>query len=1446
MAYKDTPIREQEIARLKDTPITEQDIPQHSEETENFMAMQSSFIESYLNGSSPRENFNYYSGSTDKETELRKLSQQKAAQDAQDVTEEFIANPRGSTGDIKQTAEIASQAREKALSQGDDPDVQYAEVIAGPTGDISKAEKEGGRSKMHKMLADWQAEVGTTDMIMDIGKGFLPFLPSYRGYKLTGQYFGQEEELKKAVRNFRNMPQEEQEKIFPALKEELEEKVGDVAGVQILSSFLNPLGSEDETQYGTENKVFDAIDAGGLMTIIPKILTGAKRGYNVVKSMRNMDNDQGAVDAATATLADPELARRTNRDDVTRTGDALPFDTSIEDIGHSNELSGSVYNNLKQYFNEVDKTAEDIITGTGFLREGIINTKQRARLEADTIKKLKAEQAENMQVVSRDGNTTTFKYNILDEEGNITEKEYTTQFTLNDAGHWDQSEMSLTAEYAASPTAFAKGTLREDIDTAQRVDYLTARMNRKLTELTREALKPIGLTPTPKNKKRLAKVDKALREGDEWKDPATGERGKVFDPEELRSNYGMDDNEISAYYRTNRLYNNLWRIRNEEKRAELQSFNYKNIKFSQNGESTIGKAFDDAGTGSASLRENNINLVYDAELDEVVNVKQADSDYISTAYADQKVLTRLEEPYDTGGDRGKVLYALVSKNDVGELPEQVLRRKKGYVPRIYEDAAYFVKEVVEDTVDGNKTTKNKKTLRFFDNKKEADEFVEELVKDAVDNGSMTEKQARDRYLTLSDREEQVLSAAVGDVGHGTGGLYTGARAQDEILFGLNGDKPARLNSFESLTRNIANVSRYASVNQWRLGLEQRWINTANQIFKAKGLENKVTSFQKLSETAETSEEVRFLNKMHDQIREWQQFPTASERAWDSGVQKMYDWAARKDLDRTKKMIGSLRGKDPIAMARASAFHSFLGWFNFSQFWVQAQGAAQAAAIGAGKGLSRNFGNSMALTALDVGEVGTKRYEMAAKAVNGVAEKAGMTADEMKALHRLWEQTGYKDSVLQTADHAAVSRGYGMTSDIIKRTADRGLMFYRGGELFNRRLSFSTAVRRYMDKNNIDSYTKIGDDALKDIMDDANNMMLNMTKSNRAFWQKGFLSLPTQFMQVTTKFLETASGMNRNFTPAERGRMIAAQIGLYGTAGVPMAGLGVKYASEMMGMTQEDIEKNPGVVKTINDGMWGAMTHWVLGADMELSSRGSLMRGVSDFIDNWFLQESSVVEKLAGPFGATGTRFWDTFTEKMRPFTTSDWSNIDFEDGAELMTAPILDTISTWRNIEKAAYMEKLDAIYSKSGRVLDTRDYSLTEEWMQRLGFSHSAVSDIYELEALTQANDSLVKNITDAALNRMNEFALQYPDGDFDQKAYEAYQRDMKVLMGPLDPDEQMQVNDSITRSMTSGSRRAQAVKRYIDNMKENTTTDLENWKAFLLGSNIIRLQRLDGEEEE
>lgn len=1427
MSTLDTPV--QEIPVNVDAPVADMpEVAETSGRLENFKAIKAAYLENYNTGKPVMEAYMEHRGDFNKDGTLARLSGEKLSQDntaALTVLEETaLQDPEVFVESVAAEQELR-EVREAKVA---DPTKQFVDSVTPPDASDETRAAVTNYVKLYELFESATSEFGVGDYLMDFGLGILPLVSTGREAATLGSVINNEEEMRKIIFNFKSLSHEEQQEMFPSLASELLDGLGPIRGSEALTKFIEPSTEEELGDFSNWWKLIDAVDVASMGATTALLAARLKQSFNLPKVLNRAENEEAAGDAVAASLGNEEIADTMNMTQETAFGDAVAFDISLEDPAYTKGISTESQQSINKFFGDVDKSVEDIMSGNGYMKEGILNNVERAAREKIAMSQLSKAKHEEITPVSRSENTTTFSYRAKDEDGNYFDDTYTLDLTLDDVGQWDQSDIMVGSEFINSPTVFAKGLTKLDVKTAERTDLQTAAVFRELTDLQREAVKPLGNLLRPKNRKKLERVEDVLRQGDEFPNP-DGTRGRVFDIVELKGTYHLDDAEIETYYKTNRLYNNLWRLRNNTKREEMIAFKYKQVNLLDEDYS-FGKPHDTDGAAYQALRQNNINSVFDAASDTVVTTLSRE--FIDEQYALGKILVNMPEAYQAGAGRGKFSHVFVNADEVNELPAVVLNRKKGYVPKIAEDGFWFVKEKGTDVIDGQEVSTITKTHRYFDNKAEADMYREELIEAdmaaEIDGGlGLTRKQAEDKYVNLEDREQEIISTATGQFSHGSGGLYTAARAEDDILFGLNGDLGQRINPYEALVRNIANVSRMVPINQWRLGLEQRWINTARALTG-----EDIQSFKKFSGTIESTRSGAFLNKMFDQIRDWQGFPSKEEQVYNALNQRMYEWALRNDSSLGAKITGWLRDKDPIAASRAAAFHSLLGWFNPAQLWVQAQGMSIAVSINLGKNLTETLRHTTGLTIIGEGaEIGTTQMKLAAKA-------AGVDAEDLIKMHELWKKTGLEDSILQTADHAAAIRGHGIAMDALSKAADKGLFFYRQGEFLNRRMAFTTALDEFRTAN---KGRFPNDEELKGVLDRTNNLMLNLGRANRAQWQKGIASVPTQFFQVSAKALETVGGWNDNLSKEERLRVMAGQIALYGAAGVPLIGLGANYALEVLGATQEDIDNNPVWVKGLNDGFWGFTTLGIMGLDVEVSKRGSLVRGVTDFVDNWMFSESTVATKLMGAFGNTQQRFWDSFTEHMRPITMSAYPT-DIIDIAKMPVMPFLDTVSTWRNGEKAVFMQAIDKILDKHGDVRVERDFSIRESIMAAIGFQLSDEVQQWTLKERTQNILDANKKYADAIIDVMNEVAIRDASGTLTEDYKKQVEQFYATIYGTLEYDRETDVRNAVKARLRKPSAKQKAIKKYIDKGIGNMTDGLSLIKDGL-GS---RVQTVNEPEEE
>ena len=434
---------------------------------------------------------------------------------------------------------------------------------------------------------------------------------------------------------------------------------------------------------------------------------------------------------------------------------------------------------------------------------------------------------------------------------------------------------------------------------------------------------------------------------------------------------------------------------------------------------------------------------------------------------------------------------------------------------------------------------------------------------------------------------------------------------------------------------------------------------------------------------------------------------------------------------------------------SAAFHTLLGFYNPIQWIVQAQGAAVTAGVLGPTRTLKMLRRQNAIFATQYNKNLSDGY------LKRVGQATGYSTEELRATKQLWDKSGFHDSMFSNADVQSAVEGFPVTSGAIRRVFDEGLLFYRAGEGFNRRMAFLAALDEAGD------VTKVlnNDDLFRQVITRASDLMLNLGKANRSGFQKGLLSIPTQFKQVIFKTGEAIIG--KQFTSAERTRIIASQLMLYGAAGLPFGNWGMRHAMDMAGFSKSDLGLAPGteteeslnVVKAINGGMMDALALMMFDADVEFSDRLSLVQGFNEMVQAFTEERSVPMELVIGPIASSTSGFWQKFktieavtaggAEEFQRNHTFD-SSLDALQfiGTKLGDAG-LSTFSSWRNSTKARVLFNANRLLDRKGKVVNRRDFNWFEKASSALGFQ---LGDQERLRDLRTVNTDRANHITDVS----------------------------------------------------------------------------------------------------
>jgi hypothetical protein len=925
-------------------------------------------------------------------------------------------------------------------------------------------------------------------------------------------------------------------------------------------------------------------------------------------------------------------------------------------------------------------------------------------------------------------------------------------------------------------------------------------MKSKLTEELRFAIGKLS-------SKSKGNLERVLFQGDR--------EGAVYSYQDLVNGgiggVKLTDQEYVAYARTRKVLDDMWWLKNMEVKQKAEA---RGAKFVTIGEQRgFPSVFDDIAVARGKYQStDDFKKVYDPLSKATVSTMS--NERMQVLYDQGFVLSKLENTGEFWNiDKARFKWAFVRKDEVKDLPMSMLNYKEGYVPRIYDKAYFFVKKVDGHVKDGDKVHKIMKADRYFDNASDAEKYKQQLIAEGT---------KADEVAVVFDREPMNNADLDGDIINIFGGLYASPRKAEPLKFGLEGQEAKLVEPLQAIQQYMHHIGNRLPVAQFRIGMQEKWLNDATDILGKRPVGGFDLAIEEVDKARELDTRKRkFLQKAHEQIRTLSNVPTTDEQALQGkfvSVGKSLEELSPK-LKGAASFMYSLAQKNPISAAKAATHHMLLGTFSAAQYPIQALGATIAMSINpvyATKGMPKFF----AFTQLD------NIKDPAAKAAKIKSLSKALGSPDLEDAYRLWTRSGYRDSVLVTnGDYATLANGLPYDGNLVRRLFDKGEFFFKSGELVNMRISFATAYERWKDLN---KGKALDDQALKDIFARSEQFRLNMGQGNRARFQKGAISVPLQFQQVHTKFLE-AIGRGSAFTPIERAKLILGQTSLYGTMGIPLGQQLVAYFADVMDIDTKNI--SPEALNTAKRGMTGLMVNNILGFDAEISGRVSIAGGIADTAWDMLFEDKNLLS-IAGPTGAIADRFWngpiDVLWKGFKGTVSADKLTMS-QQGEILQNLGIAfaEIPSGPRNAIIAGMLWESGMVRDSKGRVLWVEDPQLKDVLFRAVGFQSMKVQEYYDLLQSVRKQEDTERHMVDSLAKMFMRAAISLDEGD-EAKA-EAAALTMAVMRSSVsDAAARNRIMKSVSERLKINDKARELVEKAWKKSNDWSTPATQSWSIL------------------
>lgn len=520
--------------------------------------------------------------------------------------------------------------------------------------------------------------------------------------------------------------------------------------------------------------------------------------------------------------------------------------------------------------------------------------------------------------------------------------------------------------------------------------------------------------------------------------------------------------------------------------------------------------------------------------------------------------------------------------------------------------------------------------------------------------------------------------------------------------------------------------------------------------------------------------------------DWKNNPKAALQAWQlrthaknllgqpSMIAKHIDYFKQKMIDATYNVAGE-KGldyipealiptiTDPFQYARAVAFHSKLGMFNITQYFVQASAINNMVLMSPLHGL-KSFAPSTLMARLEL-TADKKIIEHFADIAHQVAPgwNKKMFIESKNWMDKFaFDRVGGEYSFRSTTGDPQIYRG--TTGKVF---LDKGPVFFNAGERTVRLTSWNTAYAEWATKNP----GKVGQMTRRDaqwVLDRAQVFSSNMTRDSNSFWQQGLAGNFTQFWSYNIRMGELMLG--KQLSAAERSRLIFGNMLLYGFT--PAAGLTATLQTGDVGFLQnslnpwaEDLrvyaakkgyDMDNDLAGKIYDGMISTGLHALTGAHVGVGNRYGLSPVQAfDTMKENFQDHNALYAFVISSMGPSGNIMSDMIDAAMptardlRDFITGD--NVPKEILEE-------DIINAFREVTGVSNGYKIYSILrglnwrSQAGNLSIKNDAELNK--VKEIIKAVTGVSDVTDLDAFNMLEDS---KMIDADRNAVRAEAKRY-----------------------------------------------------------------------------------------
>jgi hypothetical protein len=677
-----------------------------------------------------------------------------------------------------------------------------------------------------------------------------------------------------------------------------------------------------------------------------------------------------------------------------------------------------------------------------------------------------------------------------------------------------------------------------------------------------------------------------------------------------------------------------------------------------------------------------------------------------------------------------------------------------------------------------------KVMREYRAGERTEEQARDALSDLVDNADDFWNDVEDGYINLDELFEVVgdrelpsayaknPNAIVGDSGEGVPGYLSQVQTQGRMYYSPKGkpltdpqgEELPTLDAFETVNRALGSVSNLVGFSVYKQRAMGKWLKTYGDYLDVTGKKSISRQFVEGQFRRDTPAPiVNAAEQQRQTIMRTLNWTTPEQMTAKSLTRNLVEYLESSNIVGTNKaasIVNWLDESDFTSKLRGYIFDAKLGLFNVAQFPMQITTMLAATSIDPKKGMQAMYATPF----LRVMNTKYNDMDSFAEAMKGRTFGFDSTEEFIDMATEL-RRGGFLDvnsSQVQIND-MNLSTGFNLTGSIGTDARELGRTFFYEAERWNRTTAWQMAWRRVKERSpNLDRQT-----FLERVFQEAEDLSLNMSEASSAAYQKGILSIPTQFWAYQNRVLEAAFG--RQFTVQEKIRLVAGQYILYGSIGLPVLAQASEFLKGKAGETP-NLQEKP-VQFVMDRGLIDTIISVVTGNDLAFSERAGIGHFHTDVIRELFgagrYGDASTFEVLGG---ASASIFSDFAEDTSNLFK---WMALEAGAGQPLgpvtrnQVENVFRNISTVNNSLKFYALWKYGTLESSSGTVLFAEG-TKSDAIASLFGVPMGEVQDINAKVNWMRDRKKAVEDVAQILIDYRTKFAARYPQtGDIANEMY-------------------------------------------------------------------------------